>query len=88
MTNQTYKDSSDLPNTVYDDLGAMYRVVKPTVPDGDMWVQLEYIGQKVTSAQKHNPPKTWMGCRQCFGSGGKRHDPCPVCAGTGKVPKA
>ena len=29
--------------------------------------------------------KLWEGCRACFGSGGKRIDPCNVCNGTGKV---
>jgi len=32
-------------------------------------------------------PVKLMGCRACYGSGGKRNDPCQVCDGTGKVPK-
>ena len=27
------------------------------------------------------------GCKACFGSGGKRNNPCKVCGGTGKVTK-
>lgn len=32
-------------------------------------------------------PVKMIGCRTCFGSGGKRANPCTVCNGTGKVPK-
>ncbi len=51
--------------------------------------QAFYAG--VEWARKHpagNPAKTWEGCRACFGSGGKRIDPCLVCGGTGKVAKS
>lgn len=35
----------------------------------------------------HQPPKPKLkGCRECFGSGGKRLAPCNVCNGSGKVP--
>ena len=27
------------------------------------------------------------GCKACYGSGGKRNQPCKVCGGTGKVAK-
>lgn len=27
-----------------------------------------------------------IGCRACYGSGGKRSNPCRVCRGTGKIP--
>lgn len=27
-----------------------------------------------------------VGCRACYGSGGKRSSPCKVCRGTGKIP--
>jgi DnaJ-class molecular chaperone len=33
------------------------------------------------------PKKTEKGCRACFGSGGKRADPCKICNGTGRVPR-
>lgn len=33
------------------------------------------------------PTDKLMGCRKCFGSGGKRDDPCATCNGTGKVRK-
>jgi len=32
-----------------------------------------------------SPRKDWKGCPSCFGSGGKRTDPCKNCNGTGKI---
>ena len=32
-------------------------------------------------------PTETLGCKSCFGSGGKRNNPCKVCGGTGKVTK-
>lgn len=32
-------------------------------------------------------PQKLTGCRACFGSGGKRHNPCSVCNGRGQVLK-
>lgn len=35
-----------------------------------------------TQAQK----KTKRGCPDCYGSGGKKIDPCKKCEGTGRIP--
>lgn len=37
---------------------------------------------KVTGVRK---PARLVGCKACYGSGGKAHDPCKKCSGTGKV---
>ena len=34
-----------------------------------------------------NAKKLWRGCALCYGSGGKKDNPCRVCNGTGKIYK-
>lgn len=38
------------------------------------------------SSKRHETKKD-RGCPKCFGSGGKRSDPCSNCNGTWRVPK-
>lgn len=35
--------------------------------------------------KKASTPPRMAGCRACYGSGGKTHQPCKKCNGTGKV---
>lgn len=82
-----HKDTSSLPSIVIDTEGNEYRVVKPTVPDPELRVRLEFIRATREPGMQPAPRKNWEGCRACYGSGGKRSNPCTVCNGTGKLPK-
>ena len=52
--------------------------------------QAEMFMSKLNLAEARNHPfaKTvaLKGCPKCFGSGGKRNQPCKYCGGSGKVP--
>jgi hypothetical protein len=48
-------------------------------------------GRKMAAVLEHtefpgpNAKKLWRGCSVCYGSGGKRDNPCKACKGTGKI---
>lgn len=50
--------------------------VKSAVSDADALIQALHYQQETGKAK---------GCRVCFGSGGKKDNPCKACGGTGKV---
>ena len=41
--------------------------------------------EPVIHPPQRNAKKEWRGCLACYGSGGKKDNPCTVCAGTGRI---
>ena len=49
-------------------------------------LDFEELNEELKSTpNKKTTAKNWVGCKSCYGSGGKRKQPCRKCGGTGKI---